>query len=242
MDSESLRAQLSEALASIQHPRSPLLLEPLLHNPDTLHTMAADPVCRDLLQQIALCYQSAEPRYRILRLIQKGLSHYDRVQARRRIAKSLHDITGTFIWAQRKCGELFQRDFETLPLYNLFELMDEESQSRIFATYGRQLINSESLSSVVIGYRVGGRRLVSRCTPIYYTTGSNESHFGIFVQTRKSRSAHPSHTLVAAVSAYHTPSPIKLEDCKVEPFTSFSVTPLLSEPEDKPHYDIREFT
>ena len=92
MDTESLRAQLAEALASVQHPRSPLLLEPLLHNPEALQTMVADLVCRDFLQQIAVCYQSAEPRYRMLRLIQRGLSHYDKVQARRRIGKSLHDI------------------------------------------------------------------------------------------------------------------------------------------------------
>jgi len=239
MDTESLRAQLAEALASVQHPRSPLLLEPLLHNPEILQAMVSDCICRDLLQQIAVCYQSAEPRYRMLRLIQQGLSYYDKAQARRRIGKSLHDIQGSFLWAQRKCGELFQRDAETLQLCNLFELMDVESQHRIYETYGQQLISAENLNSVVIGYRVNGLRLVSRCTPIYYSTGSGDSRFGIFVETRKSRSLCPVRSPLPT-QLYSTPSPIKQEDCKLEPFTTFSVSPLLSEPEEKPA-DIREF-
>lgn len=249
MDTESLRAQLAEALASVQHPRSPLLLEPLLRNPDILQTMVSDLICRDILHQIAASYQAAEPRYRMLRLIQQGLSHYYKAQTRRRIGKSLHDIKGNFVWAQRKCGELFQRDTETLSLCNLFELMDVESQHKIYETYGRQLISAEDLSSVVIGYRVGGMRLVSRCTPVYYSTGSGDSRFGIFVETRKSRTICPFRSPISSLLSpslplhvFSTPSPIKQEDCKLEPFTTFSVSPLLSEQEDKPHADIREFS
>lgn len=186
MDTASLRGRLSDVVRLVHLPDSPLLLEPLVRCPEIFQAMASDIVCRDYLGQILASYQEAELKYRLLRVIQKGLNDYDSASAHRRLGKSLHDISGRFLWSQRKCGELFQMENSELQHYNLFELMDAESQSDIYEAYGAQLIDAENLRSVVISYFVRGIRLVSRCTPVYYSNGASNSRFGIFVETRRS--------------------------------------------------------
>ena len=186
MDTTSLRTQLTEVLRSVNDHRAPFLLDPILRSRDTLQTLLADRPCRDLLAQIATFFQDAEPRYHSLRLIQQAFSDFEKEDARKKTAKSLHDVKGNFLWCQEKCAGLFQTDVHTLREENLFDLMDTESQNKLFAKFGPHLMSPDELKSVVISFIVKGVRLVSRCTPVYYNNCVSSSRFGIFVQTRKS--------------------------------------------------------
>jgi hypothetical protein len=195
MNLVSLRTELRNLAADTDNPSALAKLHSLLLDQEAL---LGDPQCLRSIGQIKQQLRSSLFKANMHQLLTELIGG-----EARQTTKSLHDISGNFLWCQRSCPSLFNSTTDKLLKSNFFDLISKESLKMINLKYGTEVLTDRKPKVLSFTLRDTDTRLTVKCREVIYSC-DGVSHFGILLESRKSR--HPKvRSSPLTEEAFHSP-------------------------------------
>lgn len=184
MELGQLRAELKHLTEDIEDTAALVKLQHILTNPDIAALTFKDPSCKrmiDFIKNSLSKHIFKANLYQFINVTEQAV--FDGKQI---CAKSIHDISGNFLWCQSSCTNLFNLTSDRLMQLNVFDLMSRESVKRLNLKFRGELLLDRIPKVISFYLKDQETRLTSRCSETIYTC-EGVSRFGILLETRKSR-------------------------------------------------------
>jgi hypothetical protein len=159
-------------------------LQQILTRPEVAALVLLDPICKRTVEHLKTSLSRHSLKGSAYHLIQAAESAV--LEGRQVCGKSLHDISGNFLWCQKVCASLFRVTTESLLKRNVFDLMSRESIKDLNTKCGGELLADRMPKVISFYLKDQGTRLTARCSEAVYSLEGVE-RVGIMLETRKSR-------------------------------------------------------
>lgn len=233
MSSPCLKSCLLSISSSLSSESSLLQLQELLTSPVASYEILSSPPLRKVLLSICNSLKSSLLSSCLYSLTRSFLSKAEGTILPSRKVRSVHDLTGNFLWAEKGTADLFDVPLHELYKTNLFSLISVKSRQQLALKHGEFILKQRGFT--VISYSLNNKSLVltSRCSLIMYSPAAGAVDTGILVESRVARHSkgHESKEYISPllspifpsfeespVCAKRLPSP---EDFVISPFTEF---------------------
>mmetsp|Transcript_21803 Transcript_21803/g.39753 ORF Transcript_21803/g.39753 Transcript_21803/m.39753 type:complete len:291 (-) Transcript_21803:39-911(-) len=184
MDLAKLRSELKNLTADLEDTGALMKLQHILTNTEVAALAFRDPFCKKIIDFIKVQLSKHIFKANLYQFI--NVTEHAVSEGKQICAKSIHDISGNFLWCQSSCTNLYNTPLDKLMQINVFDLMARESVKRLNLKYGGELLSDRMPKVISFYLKDQETRLTARCSETIYTC-EGVNRFGILLETRKSR-------------------------------------------------------